>query len=48
MQFRVGAATEQERFAGRGEHMASVQATRFDSLEALVAFIPRVLTEVRD
>ena len=34
--------------AGRVEHMASAQATRFHSLEELVAFITRVLSEVRE
>ena len=33
---------------GRVEHLASRQATRFQSLEALLAFIARVLREVRD
>jgi hypothetical protein len=30
------------------EHLVSRQATRFQSLEALLAFISRVLREVRD
>jgi hypothetical protein len=33
---------------GRVEHLVSRQATRFQSLEALLAFISRVLREVRD
>ena len=33
---------------GRVEHLVSRQATRFRSLEALLAFITRVLREVRD
>jgi hypothetical protein len=33
---------------GRVEHLVSRQATRFQSLEALLAFITRVLREVRD
>ena len=33
---------------GRVEHLVSRQATRFQSLEALLAFIARVLREVRD
>jgi hypothetical protein len=33
---------------GRVEHLISRQATRFESLEALLAFIARVLREVRD
>jgi hypothetical protein len=32
---------------GRVEHLVSRQATRFQSLEALMAFISRVLREVR-
>jgi hypothetical protein len=34
--------------AGRVEHLVSRQATRFQSLEALLAFISRVLREGRD
>jgi hypothetical protein len=33
---------------GRVEHLVSRQAARFQSLEALLAFIGRVLREVRD
>jgi hypothetical protein len=33
---------------GRVEHLVSRQATRFQSLEALLAFISRVLREVHD
>ena len=33
---------------GRVEHLVSRQATRFQSLEALLAFITRVLREVHD
>jgi hypothetical protein len=33
---------------GRVEHLLSRQATRFQSLEALLAFVSRVLREVRD
>jgi hypothetical protein len=33
---------------GRVEHLVSRQATRFQSLEALLAFVSRVLREVRD
>jgi hypothetical protein len=46
VQFRAGAGSGP--FAGRVEHMASAQATRFRSLEELVAFITRVLGEVRE
>ena len=31
---------------GRVEHLVSYQVTRFDSLDALLAFMLRVLTEV--
>ena len=33
---------------GRVEHLVSRHATRFQSLEALLGFISRVLREVRD
>jgi hypothetical protein len=33
---------------GRVEHLVSRQATRFQSLDALLTFINRVLREVRD
>ena len=33
---------------GRVEHLVSRQATRFQSLETLLAFVARVLREVRD
>jgi hypothetical protein len=33
---------------GRVEHLVSRQATRFQSLEALLAFIARVLREVHE
>jgi hypothetical protein len=46
VQFRVGAGAEPGRFVGRVEHMTSAQATRFASLEDLVAFLMRVLAEV--
>lgn len=36
------------RVEGRVEHLVSRQATRFQSLETLLAFITRVLREVRD
>jgi hypothetical protein len=37
----------QGRFAGRVEHVVSGQATHFHSLEELLAFIARVLADVR-
>ena len=36
------------RFEGRVEHIASTKATRFYSLDELLAFITRVLREIRD
>ena len=38
---------EQGRFAGRVEHVVSGQATHFQSLEELLAFIGRVLSTMR-
>ena len=47
VQFRVGTEVEQGRLAGRVEHVVSGQATHFDSLEELLAFMARLLSEVR-
>jgi len=47
VQFRAETAVEQGRFVGRVEHVVTGQATHFQSLEELVAFIGRVLTQVR-
>jgi hypothetical protein len=47
VQFRVGTDIEGGRLEGRVEHVVSGQATHFHSLEELLAFIARVLTEVR-
>lgn len=46
VQFRCGSGVE--RFAGRVEHMPSARATHFGSAEELLAFITRVMAEVRD
>ena len=35
-------------WSGRVEHVASYQVARFDSLDELLAFMRRVLTEVED
>ena len=43
VQFRADTAVEQEHLAGRVEHVVSGQATDFQSLETLLAFIARVL-----
>ncbi len=47
VQFRAEADVEQGKFVGRVEHVVSGQATRFHSLEELLAFFTRVLTNVR-
>ena len=46
VQFRSG--SRPERFAGRVEHMPSARATHFGSVGELLAFITRILGEVRD
>jgi hypothetical protein len=48
IQFRVHTAVEQGHLAGRVEHVVSGQATDFQSLEALLAFIARVLRAERE
>ena len=47
VQFRAETDVEQGRFAGRVEHVVTGQATPFQSLEELLAFIARVLSTVR-
>jgi len=47
VQFRVGTDLEHGRLDGRVEHVMSGHATRFQSLEELVAFMARVLAVVR-
>ena len=44
VQLRWDAAVEQGDFRGRVEHLVSMQATHFESIEELVAFITRVVT----
>lgn len=46
IQFRPESEIEAGKFEGRVEHMASSRATRFHSLDDLLGFIARVLTEV--
>ena len=46
IQFRPETDIEAGRFEGRVEHVASYKATRFHSLDELLAFIASVLTEV--
>jgi hypothetical protein len=45
VQFRDRTGHEQELFTGRVEHIMSGQATRFRSLDGLIKFLIRVLTE---
>jgi hypothetical protein len=47
VQFRAETEVERGRCAGRVEHVVSGQATHFVSLEELLAFVARVLSEVR-
>jgi hypothetical protein len=43
VQLRANADVERGKWAGRVEHVTSGQATRFQSLEQLLAFVTRVL-----
>jgi hypothetical protein len=43
VQLRWDAAVEQEDFRGRVEHLNSMQAAHFESVEELLAFIARVV-----
>ncbi len=45
VQFRTEAEPDQGRFSGRVEHVLSSQASRFSSVEELVAFFARVLRQ---
>jgi hypothetical protein len=47
VQFRENTDVEAGRLEGKVEHIASYQATRFHSVDELLAFIAQVLTEVR-
>ena len=46
VQFREGTDIGAGRLVGRVEHIASYRAARFHSVEDLLAFMARVLTEV--
>jgi hypothetical protein len=46
IQFQPETDVEAGRFAGRVEHIPSCKATRFHSLDQLLAFIASVLAEV--
>jgi hypothetical protein len=48
VQFRAETAVEQGHLAGRVEHVVSGQATDFQSLETLLAFMARVLRAERE
>lgn len=48
IQFRPETDIEAGRFEGKVEHVASCKATRFHSLEELLAFIESVLTEINE
>ncbi len=48
VQFGPATQVDAGQVEGRVEHLVSRHATRFHSLEALLAFISRVLREVRD
>ena len=45
LQFHADADVGQGHFEGRVEHVVSGQATRFHSLDELLAFIARILQE---
>jgi hypothetical protein len=47
VQFGPATQVDAGQVEGRVEHLVSRQAARFQSLEALLAFISRVLREVR-
>ena len=47
VQFRAETDVERGHFVGRMEHAVSGQAAHFQSLEELLAFMARVLTQVR-
>ena len=48
VQFRAPTTDASPRYEGRVEHLASYQVARFHSLEELLAFMIRVLTDVQD
>ena len=48
VQFRVHSTGAPPSWEGRVEHLMTGQMTRFHSLEELVAFISRVLTDVQE
>ena len=48
IQFRAHSTGAPPSWEGRVEHLVTGQVTRFHSLEELVAFISRVLTDVQE
>lgn len=48
VQFHAEARVERGHFKGRVEHVVSHQAMHFESLEELLTFITRVLTEPQE
>ena len=46
--FRLSTNIAQGRIEGRVEHVVSGQSTHFDSLEELLAFVARVLTQHKE
>ena len=48
VQLDTGTQVEAGQVAGRIEHLMSRQATTFASLDALLAFMARIIQEVRD
>ena len=48
VQLHAEAAVAQGHFKGRVEHIVSMDATHFDSLEELMSFIVRVVKETQD
>jgi hypothetical protein len=48
VQFRADTVVEQRHLTGRVEHVVSGQATDFQSLETLLAFMARVLRAERE
>ena len=48
VQFRAHSSELSAPYEGRVEHLTSYQVARFQSLEELLAFMIRVLTDVQD
>ena len=48
IQFREGTDIEAGRVEGKVEHIASFKASRFQSVDELLAFVARILAECKD